>query len=156
MLGEKERFYILGQKISGNRACVMLQILGTCYKISLENSKLFWRYIETQIGELGWEKGRFKLLHFTNTTISFTLHPSLLYATIKFLREMKLSAFQLTGVCSRKANENLQIKTATRQFLIWRKSYIPYYLYWHPSKKFHTEEVKYWRRVLPWNTFLRS
>ena len=31
MLGEKERFYILGQQILGNRAC-MLQILGTSVK----------------------------------------------------------------------------------------------------------------------------
>ena len=51
MLGEKERFYIpQANKFQGIEPVCMLQILGT------ENSKLFWRYKETQLGGLGGTK----------------------------------------------------------------------------------------------------
>ena len=42
----------------------------------------------------------FKVLHFTNTNISFILHRSLKYGTIKFSRVRKLSEFKITGVYS--------------------------------------------------------
>ena len=155
MLGEKERFYIpQANKFQGIEPVCMLQILGT------ENSKLFWRYKETQLGWLGWDKGRFKLLHFTNTTISFTLPPSLHYVTIKFLSVRKLCEFKITGAYSTKA---VQTKTATRQFLIWWKSYMLYCLYWHLSKKFMPRKwnadegfclkILYWglKKKLPFN-----
>ena len=60
-------------------------------------------------GGLGWNKGRFKVLHFTNTDISFTLPLSLLYAMMKFLRVRKLSEFKMKA---------MQRKTLTQQFLI--------------------------------------
>ena len=57
----------------------------------------------------------FKVLHFTNTNISFILHPSVKYGTINFSRVRKLSEFKITGVYSRKA---VQRNTGTQQFLI--------------------------------------
>ena len=95
---------------------------------------LFWEYKKAQLGALGWDKVRFKFIHFYICTIlhfSFTLLPSLSYATIKFLRLRKLNEFKVTGVYSRKA---VHRKTTTRQFLIWWKSCISYCLYWQPSK----------------------
>ena len=73
MLGEKERFYIpLANKFQGIGPVYMRQVVGTGH------SKLFWRDKETQLEGLEWDKGSFKLLHFTNTAISFTLPLSLL------------------------------------------------------------------------------
>ena len=63
----------------------------------------------------GWVKGMLKVLHFTNTNISFILHPSLNYGTIKLLGMRKLSELKITGVYSRKA---VQKKTDTQQSLI--------------------------------------
>ena len=59
--------------------------------------------------QLGGRRER-KILHFTNTNISFTLPLSLWYAMINILRVRKLSKFKITGVYSRKA---VQRKTAT-------------------------------------------
>ena len=78
MLGEKERFYILGQQNSGK---FMLWILGTSVKYK-ENPKLSCEYKETQLVGLRWDKGRFTLLHFANTTISFTSSCLLHFSTL--------------------------------------------------------------------------
>ena len=73
MLGEKKRFYILAQQISGNRVCIyaLVCMYALCFKI-LGNSKLFWGYKKAHLGVLGLDKVRFKALHFFHPA-SFTL-----------------------------------------------------------------------------------
>ena len=132
MLGDKKRFYILAQLISGNRTCIYASNFGhqnTWKTLSCSG------YKNTQLGSLGWDKVMFKVLYFTNSNISFTLPPWLKYTMIKFLRVRKLNEFRITGVYSRKA---MHRKTSTRQFLIWWKSCICYCLYiLTPIKKVH-------------------
>ena len=82
---------------------------------------------------LGCYKGRFKVLHFTNTNISFTLPPSLQYATIQFSRVRKLSEFKITGVYSRKA---VQRKTRKNEKVMTKKLY-SLLLLMTPIKKVH-------------------
>ena len=77
MLGEKERFYIFAQQISGNRACINVSDFGhKCYNIRKTLSSSGGTQ-KIQVGGLGWDKGRFKVLYITNRNISFTLPPSL-------------------------------------------------------------------------------
>ena len=77
MLGEKERFYIFAQQISGNRACIYVSDFGhKCYNIRKTLSSSGGTQ-KIQVGGLGWDKGRFKVLYITNRNISFTLPPSL-------------------------------------------------------------------------------
>ena len=77
ILGEK-RCYIYAQQISGNRACI------TAYIYALDSGhqnigKTLGCFgdIKTQLGGLGWDKVKFKVLHFTNISFSFTLLPLL-------------------------------------------------------------------------------
>ena len=115
--------------------------------------KLFWRYKETQLGGLGWDKGRFKSVHSYKCNYSIYLASFTLVRYVKVLRVWKLSEFKITGLYVRKA---VQRKTVTHQFLIWWKSCIPYCLYWHPSKKFMPKKYftsKYFLEVLRTNLF---
>ena len=84
---------------------------------------------KSQLRGLGWDKVRFKVLHFTNTNISFTLPLSLWYVTIKFLRVRKLSEFKITGAYSRKT---AHIKTA-----VMMKNFYSLLLILTPIKKVH-------------------
>ena len=113
-----------------------------------ENSRLFWRYKETQLGGLGWDKVRFTA---NVTTISFTLPHSSQYATIRFLRVRKLCEFKITGVYSRKA---VQRKTATRQFLIRLKSYIILIAYIVTHQKSSCRGSKMWTKDIAAKYFL--
>ena len=63
-------------KFQGIETVYMLQILDASVKYK-KNPKLFWGYKKNPHGGLEWDKGRFNVLRFTNSDISFTLPPSI-------------------------------------------------------------------------------
>ena len=75
MLDEKKRFYIIAQQISGNRACI--------YALDFGNSNIRKTLScsgdtkKSQLGGLGWDKVRFKVLDFFKLHIlTFFIHPA--------------------------------------------------------------------------------
>ena len=107
---------------------------------------MFWGYKKAQFGMLGWDKVRFKVLHFLRFyNFTFFIHPAsfTLVRYDKVLESKKVTWIQDDWSISRKA---VHRQTATRYFVIWWKSCIPYCLYWqHPSKKVHAFQKFYVR-----------
>lgn len=68
-----------------------------------ENSKPFWRYSKYLLWWLGWDKGTFKVIYFSNINILFTLLPKLWYHAMKVLRIRKVSKFKIRGMFLRTA-----------------------------------------------------
>ena len=71
MLGAKNNSAPLPNKFQGIGSVYMLQILDASVKILEKLWAVLKIQKKTQLGGLGWVKVRFKVLHFTNTNISF-------------------------------------------------------------------------------------
>ena len=75
MLGEKKRFYILAQQISGNRA--FMYALACMYALCFKIGKC-WAYKKAQLVVLGWDEVRFKVIYIFTRLYNYTffIHPA--------------------------------------------------------------------------------